>query len=156
MDIIIVGLNGTPHTFTVQPHDTVGSLKSQIQAKLGHSSRGQRLLYDNGARTPLNDDSRALSSYGLQHGSRVSLLLTQPATVQVFLKNEKNQTTTYDVKPDQTVDEFKREVHKREGVPESQQRLIHEGKDMASGYKLADYNVREMSTIYLTFRLRGG
>ncbi|KAM4577264.1 polyubiquitin-like [Odontesthes bonariensis] len=158
MELTIIMLDGTSHCLKVQPYDTVGSLKMYIQNKLGHTAQGQKLVFDNGRRTPLDDDSRPLSSYGLQSGSRVSLLVTQPArpaTIQVFLKNEKGVTTTYDIRPDETVANFKTKVHKREGVPESQQRLIHEGQEMMSG-KLSDFNVREMSTIYLTFRLRGG
>ncbi|XP_072244070.1 polyubiquitin-like [Leuresthes tenuis] len=158
MDLTLIMLDGTSHRLKVQPHDTVGSLKKYIEDQLGHTAQGQKLVFDNGRRTPLDDDSRPLSSYGLQSGSRVSLLFTQPArpaTIQVFLKNEKGNTSTYDIRPDETVADFKTKVHKREGVPESQQRLIHEGKEMMSG-RLADYNVRELSTIYLTFRLRGG
>ncbi|XP_047446986.1 ubiquitin-like [Mugil cephalus] len=74
---------------------------------------------------------------------------------QVFLINEKGKSSTYDIKPNETVNDFKRSVEQREGVPVSQQRFIHEGKDMTTG-KLSDYNVRTHSTIYLTLRLRGG
>ena len=158
MDLTIIMLDGTSRSLKVQPHDTVGTLKMCIQNQLEHTAQGLKLVFDNGRKTPLDDDSRPLSSYGLQSGSRVLLLVTQPAqpaTIQVFLKNEKGNTSTYDIRPDETVADFKTKVHKREGVPESQQRLIHEGKEMMSG-RLADYNVREMSTIYLTFRLRGG
>uniref|UniRef100_A0A672JN20 ISG15 ubiquitin like modifier n=1 Tax=Salarias fasciatus TaxID=181472 RepID=A0A672JN20_SALFA len=89
----------------------------------------------------------------------VSLLIIQPSeptTIQVFLKNEKGQTATYDIRSDETVTGFKTKVQAREGVQASQQRLIHEGRQMEDGRLLADYNVQEHSTIYLTFRLRGG
>ncbi|XP_008274839.1 ubiquitin-like protein ISG15, partial [Stegastes partitus] len=84
-----------------------------------------------------------------------SLLLTQPAKIQVILRTEKGQLHTYDVKPDEAVSAFKTRVHRREGVPVSQQRLIHQGREMMEG-TLADYSVREMSTIDMTMRLRGG
>uniref|UniRef100_A0A3B5A391 Ubiquitin-like domain-containing protein n=1 Tax=Stegastes partitus TaxID=144197 RepID=A0A3B5A391_9TELE len=61
----------------------------------------------------------------------------------------------YDVKPDEAVSAFKTTVESREGVAVSQQRLIHEGREMMEG-TLADYKVREMSTIDMTMRLRGG
>uniref|UniRef100_A0A3B5A4R3 Ubiquitin-like domain-containing protein n=1 Tax=Stegastes partitus TaxID=144197 RepID=A0A3B5A4R3_9TELE len=66
----------------------------------------------------------------------------------------KGQLHTYDVKPDEAVSAFKTRVHRREGVPVSQQRLIHQGREMMEG-TLADYSVREMSTIDMTMRLRG-
>ncbi|XP_047236934.1 polyubiquitin-like [Girardinichthys multiradiatus] len=155
MEIVITMLNGTSRTLTVNPHDTVGSLKMRIQEQLGFSTATQKLVFSNGINTPLNDDSKTLSFYNLQQGSRVSLLIAQPPTFQVFLKNEKGTNSTYDVKPDETVEIFKRRVQEREGVPVDQQRLIHESREMQGG-KLTDYNVRELSTIFLTLRLRGG
>lgn len=155
MEIIITRLDGTTCPLSVSPQDTVGFLKTRIQDQLGESADTQRLVFDNSCRTPLEDDSRTLGSYNLQSGSRVSLLVTRPATIQVFLKNEKGQTKTFHIKPDESVRDFRRKVQETEGVPESQQRLIHEGREMQEG-KLMDFNVKDQSTIYLMLRLRGG
>ncbi|XP_031164630.1 ubiquitin-like protein ISG15 [Sander lucioperca] len=155
MDITISMLDGTSHTLRVQPEDTVGSLKILIQKKLGFLSATQKLVFVNGMNTDLNDDSRPLSSYGLRSGARVSLLVTQPATIQVFLRNEKGKVSTYDIKPDETVSHFRSKVQSREGIPVSQQRLIHQGREMNEG-RLTDYNVEALSTIDLNLRLRGG
>nr|ACQ58120.1 Interferon-induced 17 kDa protein precursor [Anoplopoma fimbria] len=157
MDITISMIDGTAHTLSVNPQATVGSLKSLIQQKLGVRSETQKLVYVNGMKTVLSDDSTPISHYGLNSGARVSLLVTQPATIQVFLRNEKGKTSTYDIKPDETVGNFKKRVQSREGVPVDQQILIHQDKDMTeAGYKLSDYNVVSHSTIYLSLRLRGG
>ncbi|KAM6930797.1 polyubiquitin-like [Xenentodon cancila] len=158
MDITITMLNGKSETLTVTPTDTVGSLKIRIQNLLGVSVSMQKLVYDNCQRIYLTDDSRSLSSYGLQPGSRVSLLVTEPispATIQVFLRNDKGNLGTYDITVDETVSNFKTKVEHREGVAVSQQRLVHQGREMMSG-KLADYGVKEHSTIDLCLRLRGG
>ncbi|XP_068995335.1 polyubiquitin-like [Embiotoca jacksoni] len=155
MDLIITMLDGRQHSLRVQPQDTVASLKTRIQDALGVPTYKQKLVFDNGQRTTLSDESKPICSYGLQSGSRVSLLVTEPATIQVFLKNEKGQTSTYDIKPEETVNDFKTKVQHREGVQVSQQRLLHESREMTTG-ALADYNVKEHSTIQLYFRLRGG
>uniref|UniRef100_A0AAZ1XA90 Ubiquitin-like domain-containing protein n=1 Tax=Oreochromis aureus TaxID=47969 RepID=A0AAZ1XA90_OREAU len=157
MDITITML-GESHTLTVNPQDTVGSLKIKIQEKLGVDPQRQRLVFINGQKTPLNDDSKPISYYGLQHGSQVSLLVTEPlppAPIQVFLRNDKGQMSTYNIHTSETVSNFKNRVEKREGVPASQQRLIHDGRQMQGG-KLEDYNVRNHSTICMTLRLTGG
>ncbi|XP_026044366.1 polyubiquitin-like [Astatotilapia calliptera] len=154
MDITI-NMLGESHTLTVNPEDTVGSLKIKIQEKLEVDPQTQKLDFLNGHP---NDDSKPISYYGLQHGSQVSLLVTEPpppAPIQVFLRNEKEQMSTYDIQPGETVSNFKNRVEKREGVPASQQRLIHQGREMQGG-KLEDYNVRNHSTIYMTLHLRGG
>ena len=155
MEIIIIMLNGASHRLTVNPQDTVSSLKGLIQTKLGVPVQQQKLMFVNGQRTPLNDDSKPLSWYGLQSGSQVSLLITQPPPFQVFLKNEKGKSTTYDITPEETVDHFKARVEQREGVPVSQQRLLHQSREMTRG-RLTDYNVTNHSTIDLMLRLRGG
>nr|AZL95662.1 interferon stimulated protein 15b [Miichthys miiuy] len=155
MDITIVMLDGKTHTLRVNPQDTVGSLKMLIQNKLGFPPQKQKLIFVNGQKTPLNDDSQYISYYGLQSGSRVSLLITQPATMQVFLRNEKGQISTYDIKPEETVSDFKTKVQHREGVQVSQQRLLHQSRELLDG-KLSDYDVKELSTINMTGRLRGG
>ncbi|XP_051806710.1 uncharacterized protein LOC127534757 [Acanthochromis polyacanthus] len=155
MEICIIMLNGTSHNVYVNPEDSVGSLKRTIQTKLGYLPVSQKLVISNGHRTPLSDDSRSLRDYGLQSGSQVSLLVTEPAKIQVFLRNEKGQLSTYDITPEDTVADFKNRVQHRERVPVSQQRLIHQGREMMSG-TLADYSVQEHSTIDMTMRLRGG
>nr|BAJ16365.1 interferon stimulated gene 15 [Oplegnathus fasciatus] len=157
MEITVKMLEGTSCTLRVNPQDTVGSLKIRIQEKLGVPPQRQKLVFVNGQTTDLSDDSKPVSYYGLQSGSIVSLLVTQPpATFQVFLRNEKGQVSTYDVKPNESVSSFKTKVQCREGVPVSQQRLIYQGRDMTDGYKLSDYNVEALSTIELVLRLRGG
>ncbi|CDQ66379.1 unnamed protein product [Oncorhynchus mykiss] len=84
------------------------------------------------------------------------VLITEPTHIQVFLKNEKGQTHTYEVVSGETVTQFKAKVQNKEGVPADQQRLIHEGKQLDDRKKLEDYGVRNLSTIHLTLRLRGG
>ncbi|KAE8292136.1 hypothetical protein D5F01_LYC09502 [Larimichthys crocea] len=155
MDITIVMLDGKTHILRVNPHDTVGSLKTLIQNKVGVPPQKQKLIFVNGQRTPLSDDSQYISHYGLQSGSQVSLLITQPKTFQVFLNNLQGQKSTYDIKPDETVMNFKRRVEQREGVPVNQQRLLHQSRELLDG-KLSDYDIKELSTINMTGRLRGG
>ncbi|XP_037339019.1 polyubiquitin-B [Pungitius pungitius] len=157
MNLNIVMLDGTSHNMSVDHQDTVGSLKTRIQQKLGVAYETQKLVFTNGNSTPLNDDSKPISHYGLGPGARVSLLVTQPETIQVFLRNEKGKLTTYDIKPSETVGHFKRRVKAREGVPENQQRLIHQSREMSQDQsKLSDYGVQATSTIDLSLRLRGG
>ncbi|KAK5910197.1 hypothetical protein CesoFtcFv8_004055 [Champsocephalus esox] len=91
MDLTISLMNGSSHTLRVCPHDTVGSLKILIQQKLGIACESQKLVFENGCSTTLNNDSATLESYGLRSGARVNLLVTTPAIIQVFLKNEKGQ-----------------------------------------------------------------
>ncbi|CAL9708347.1 unnamed protein product [Knipowitschia caucasica] len=155
MDITIKMLNGPSVSLTVNPGDTVASLKCLIHGCLKVAPNCQKLSIQNGQMKILSDNSKPLSYYGLVSGSEIFLLVVESTIIQVFLKNEKGQTSTYDINPDETVSNFKSKVYSREKVPEDQQRLIYEGKEMTQG-RLADYGVSALGTIYLTLRLRGG
>ncbi|KAM8759902.1 polyubiquitin-like [Acanthopagrus schlegelii] len=156
MDITITMLGGVSHRLTVNPQDTVSSLKRLIQSKLGVPVQEQKLVYVNGEKKTLSDDSKPVSWYGLQSGSQVSLLVTKPPPFQVFLTNLQGQKSTYDIKPDETVRTFKKRVQSREGVPADQQRLIYQSRELTDGKTLSDYNVEALGTINMTSRLRGG
>uniref|UniRef100_A0A3B1JNV4 ISG15 ubiquitin like modifier n=1 Tax=Astyanax mexicanus TaxID=7994 RepID=A0A3B1JNV4_ASTMX len=73
---------------------------------------------------------------------------------QVFVRNEKGQTKTYDVSEEETVDELKTKVYNKERTPTDQMRLVCGGKQLDSG-TLKDYNIQSGSTIHMTLRLRG-
>lgn len=148
-------LTGQSVTLTVNPGDTVGTLKQLIKSYLDVAPECQKLTIHNGQVKILQDPSKPLSYYGLSSGSSVSLLVVEPTTIQVFLKNEKGVTSTYDIDPNETVPSFKSKVFSRERVPVDQQRLIYQGKEMMQG-KLTDYGVEALGTIFLTLRLRGG
>lgn len=158
MDIKVIMLGGTSQTLRVNPGDTVGSLKALIHHQFEVSPDRQRLVLVSGDQErTLSVDSLSVSAVGLQSGSCVSLLVTEPpATIQVLLKNDSGRLSRYDVKPDEAVREFKQKVESREGVQASQQRLLHQGREMMDANKLSDYSVQNHSTIVLMLHLRGG
>lgn len=157
MEINVTMLDGTSFSLVMNPQDTLGSLKAKIQAKVAIPPNRQRLVLLVGDRKKtLGADSLTLVSCGVRSGSQISLLRTEPSTIQVFLKNETGGVNKYDVKPDETVKELKKMVQSREGVQASQQRLLHQSREMMDGTKISDYSVQDQSTIELMLHLRGG
>ena len=55
-----------------------------------------------------------------------------------------------------TVDEFKKLIEERTGLPPGEQRLIFEGKQLEDGKKLSMYRITKNATIFLVMRLVGG
>ncbi|XP_051971943.1 polyubiquitin-like [Xyrauchen texanus] len=153
MDLIIKGFNGETKSLSVGYNTTVGELKQLISRDFSVPPSQQKLSANNGHRISLDDDSRTLSSYGLHSGSAVMLLIIP---LQVFVKNEKGQTKTYDVDVNETVDQLQQKINNKESVPVDQQRLIYNGRQLESGMKLLEYNITSGSTIHMTLRLRGG
>lgn len=161
MDVTVTMLDGTSQTLRVNPRDTVGHLKAMIYQKFGVLPDRQKLVLVSGdEKKTLSNDSMSLSSVGLRSGSDITLLVTEPPkttqVIQVLLKTQDGKLSKYDVKPDEAVTEFKKKVQTKERVQASQQRLLHQGREMMDGYKLSDYGVQNQSTIELMLHLRGG
>ncbi|MBN3316675.1 UBIQP protein, partial [Atractosteus spatula] len=157
MELTIKFIGGTTFYLSVNPGVTVGELKQMIAHRANVLHSKQRLSVQNGSRRDLDDDTKTLSAYGLRSGDVVAVLvIAEPRPFQIFLKNDKGHTHTYDVTPDMTVNEFKYKVQEVERVPVDQQRLIFEGKQMEDGKTLEYYNIMPESTIFLALRLRGG
>ncbi|XP_055054670.2 uncharacterized protein [Misgurnus anguillicaudatus] len=155
MELGIVQMNGNMTRLNADNNSTVGQLKQLISQNLNVNPPQLKLSANNGdQRHNLDDDSRTLSSYNLRSGSTVMVLLKKP--IQVFVKNEKGKTHTYDVDADEKVDDLQEKISNKDGTPTNQQRLICDGKQLEPGKMLQEYNITSGSTIYKTLRLRGG
>ncbi|XP_042606884.1 polyubiquitin-like isoform X1 [Cyprinus carpio] len=157
MELTIKLMGGDEKSLVVNGEATVGELKQRTSQLFGEPPTKQKLSSaDNGTHISLEDDSRTLSSYGLHSGSVVSLLITNPGPFQVFVKNVKGQTGTYDVDVNETVDQLQTKIFNKLSVLKDQQRLVFNGRQLEPGRKLQEYNITPLSTIHMTLRLRGG
>ena len=160
MDITITLLGGESHLLTVDPGTNVGSLKHLILQSFKLSP--DKLSYDKeGQKINLNDDSRSISAYGVPAGANILMLLkepmSEPTTIDIFLRTFKGNIHTYTVRPRETVAGFKLKVQQREGMAVDQQGLVYEGHQLDDESRtLGSYNVRAGSTIYQNGQLRGG
>ncbi|XP_056312840.1 uncharacterized protein LOC130228438 [Danio aesculapii] len=141
-------------TLEVSDDASVGELKQRIFQLVGVITYEQKLCVNHDKNNILKDDSRSLSSYGLNSGSEVILLIKQ--SFQVFVRNHSGQTKTYDVDANETVDQLREKVYRKERVPVDEQLLTCNSKQLQSGMKLQDYDIKAGSTIDLGLRLRGG
>ncbi|XP_078410458.1 uncharacterized protein LOC144687816 [Cetorhinus maximus] len=139
----------------IDPSIQVSALKKMIHERTKVSHFRQRLVVQNGNTEELQD-SRRLSDYNVSPSHEVMLIVKNEERMQIFLKNDKGKTSTYDVLPSESVRDFRARVQRQEGVPANQQRLVCEGQQLEDGLTLADYNIQSESTIFLMLRLRGG
>ncbi|XP_049682904.1 2'-5'-oligoadenylate synthase 1-like [Accipiter gentilis] len=150
-------LAGTSLSKTVSPGTTVWQLKEEIENVWGIPRYRQRLAQQEpGRSTLILQDDETLATHGIFYNTMLMLLQTEPQAMEVFVKDDKNRTTTYTVKPTDTVLQLKEQIHSRQGPRADQQRLTYGSRELEDRNTLAHYAIQPRSTIFMLLRLRGG
>ena len=81
-----------------------------------------------------------------------------PATFgyQIIVKTLTGKHIVLWVSASDTIADVKIKTQGMTGVPQSEMRLIFEGRQLEDGRTLSDYNIQKESMLHLVLRLRGG
>lgn len=60
------------------------------------------------------------------------------------------------MEPNDTIERVKEYMEEKEGIPPSQQRLIHNGRQLNDDQTVADSEILEGTLLHLVLTLRGG
>lgn len=120
----------------------------------------------------IQDENKTLDDIGMTNGCVLYAQITEDiydqirpyykdsAPGQIFIKTLTGSTITIDCykknREHTTIEEIKKEIYAKDGVPVDQQRLIFAGYQLEDNKTLRYYRIYRESTLHLVLRLRGG
>ena len=147
--IFLRTLTGRVLYLETEPSDTIENVKVKIQEKEGIPRDQQRLLIP---RLGELTDDRFLSDYNIQKDEALQLVLRLRDGMPIFVKMMTGKTTTFEVKPSDTILDLKEKIQNEEGLPADQLRLFFARKPLNDQCTLSNYNIQKESTLYLVKR----
>ena len=137
IQIFVKTLPGKTITLEVESGNSIWIVKENIQDKEGVSPDQQHLIFKG---QELQDD-RTLSDYNVQEGCNLHLRLQgQLERILINVKMPRGNTTTLDVLPNDSIEDVKRKIFDKEGIPPERQRLTFDGGELEDGHTFSDYN----------------
>ena len=139
-EIFVRKVDGSRFPISVIPGNKISDCKKKIHSKKRIPIEDQRLSFKE---VPLKDQKTVVGS-GIRNGDTIDL-----GPMIVYVRTRRGKKFTFEVDQEESVDNMKKLVEKREGTPAKEQRLYFKNDKLKDEKSLSDYKVRHKSTLDL-------
>lgn len=150
-------IDGKKLKIMVDPSDTLGEIKRQLEGDSGIPWKNQR-LFMNGME--LMDDTKTAKDHGIQGGSELDL---EPKSITVSVDTPDGKIIEIAVAPSDTVEKIKAKIAAETGIAVPRQVLKMGGKELPGERSVKDMGIRdgaklkvEIYTIPITVKTKEG
>ena len=135
---------------SLDPFDTIENLNKIAEKKTGKIiSNFDYMLY---GKSYIHGPNRMIKDYNLSQNNNI--LNLKKVEFFVFIKTLTGKTLMIVIDPLDTIGELKEKICDSERIATSSQRLIFEGKQLEDNKTIADYNIKNESTLHMVLKLR--
>ena len=134
-------MDGKQIKVMVDPTDTLGAIKKQLEKESGLAPDNQKLFMDG---NELGDDGKTAEDYGIKAGSELDL---EPKKMVVNIEMPDGTTNEVEISPSDTGSKIKAKIETETGMTAPRQVLKHNGKDIFDGMTAKDAGLQPGSTI---------
>jgi ubiquitin C len=138
MEIDIKDWTGKRFTLFVEPNETLSIVRSKIEEAEGVPVAEQYLLFQ---KNLLDDDGRSLADYNLKHKSTLHL-----DRMKIVVETPRGKFLM-DVDPTTTVDEIKKQVNEKVGIPQDQHTIGFDGEELDGPTTISDAGIEYRDSV---------